>query len=230
MRVRIGTLLLVLLAVFAGFLSAEDEVLTKAFVIKFRKVDEVASIVNGLLSDRGAITLQPRLRTVVVQDTEKNLRQVEMAIAAFDVPPPAVELSVKLVRATKNPEVTPIAEEIKSMAKVSEVLKFNQYALLDSGLLQCEEGEKTALTLAKDYLLGFTADVIQEGNGIIRLKDFQLRRRKKDSEGKDVYVPLISVTINLRNGETLVLGASRFEESNQALMLILLGNVKKNVE
>src|SRR5262249_55073858 len=84
---------------------AEDTVLTKAFVIKFRKVDEVASIVNTLLSDKGAVTMQPRLQTIVVQDYEKNLRQIEMAITAFDVPPPAVEISVKLVRASKNPEV-----------------------------------------------------------------------------------------------------------------------------
>jgi hypothetical protein len=34
------------------------------------------------------------------------------------------------------------------------------------------------------------------------------------------------LTLNLRNAETLVLGASRFEESDQALMVILLAKVK----
>jgi hypothetical protein len=206
---------------------AEDSVLTKAFVIKFRKVDEVASIVNTLLSDKGAVTMQPRLQTIVVQDYEKNLRQIEMAITAFDVPPPAVEISVKLVRASKNQEVAGISDEIKNMAKLGEVLKYNQYSLLDSGLIESQEGENTVLSLAKDYQLSFLADVIEEGNGIIRLKNFQLKKRKKDSDGKEVFVSLISLTLNLRNAETLVLGASRFEESNQALMVILNGKVKK---
>jgi hypothetical protein len=150
-----------------------------------------------------------------------------MAITAFDVPPPAVEISVKLVRASKNQEVAGISDEIKNMAKLGEVLKYNQYSLLDSGLIESQEGENTVLLLAKDYQLSFLADVIEEGNGIIRLKNFQLKKRKKDSDGKEVFVSLISLTLNLRNAETLVLGASRFEESNQALMVILNGKVKK---
>lgn len=218
---------LTLLLLLQSFALGADQVLTKAFTIKFKKVDEVATIVNSLLSDRGAVTMQPRLQTLVVQDYEKNLRQIEMAIAAFDVPPPAAEVSVKLVRASKNTEETSISNEIKNMAKVAEVLKFNHYSLLDSGILQCEEGQNSVLSLAKDYQLSFVADIIEEKNNIIRLQNFQLKKRKKDSEGKEIFVPLLTVTINLRDGETLVLGASRFEESDQALLVILLGKVKK---
>jgi Bacterial type II/III secretion system short domain len=217
----------ILLLLFHSISLGADQVLTKAFTIKFKKVDEVATIVNSLLSDRGAVTMQPRLRTLVVQDYEKNLRQIEMAIAAFDVPPPAAEVSVKLVLASKNTEEASISSEIKNMARVAEVLKFNQYSLLDRGILQCEEGQNSVLSLAKDYQLSFVADIIEEKNNIIRLQNFQLKKRKKDSEGKEIFVPLITVTINLRDAETLVLGASRFEESEKALLVFLLGKVKK---
>ncbi len=207
--------------------NAQDTLLTKAFTIKFRKVDEVASVINGLLSEKGAVTLQPKLQTIVVQDYEKNLRQVEMAIAAFDVPPPAAEVSVKLVRASKTAEASPISDEIKNMARVGDVLKFNQYALLDSGIVECEEGQNSVLSLAREYQISFVPDIIQEGNNIIRLKNFQLKKKKKDGNGKDSYLALLTVTVNLRNAETLVLGASRFEESDQALLIMLLGKVKK---
>jgi len=217
---------LLLLLMLQSFAAGADQVLTKAFTIKFKKIDEVATIVNALLSDRGAVTMQPRLQTLVVQDYDKNLRQIEMAIAAFDVPPPAAEVSVKLVRASKTTEAS-ISNEIKNMAKVAEVLKFNQYALLDSGILQCEEGQNSVLSISKYYQLSFVADIIEEKNNIIRLQNFQLKKKKKDSEGKEIFVPLLTVTINLRDGETLVLGASRFEESDQALLVILLGKVKK---
>jgi Bacterial type II/III secretion system short domain len=212
---------------FAVFANAQDPLLTKAFTVKFKKVDEVASVINGLLSDKGAVTLQPKLQTLVVQDYEKNLRQIEMAIAAFDVPPPAAEISVKLVRATKNADPSPISEEIKNMARVGDVLKFNQYALLDSGIIECEEGENSSLSLAQEYQISFVPDIIQEGSNIIRLKNFQLKKKKKDSNGKETFLPLITVTVNLRNAETLVLGASRFEESDQALLIMILGKVKK---
>lgn len=219
-------ILLALLVLHQPMAQSEEQLLTKAITIKFKQVDEAASLVNSLLSDKGAVTLQPKLRTLVVQDYEKNLRQIEMAIAAYDVPPPAVEISIKLVRATKNNQVTPISDEIKQMAKLGEVLKFNQYVLLDTSLIQSEEGQSSVVSLAKDYQLSFVTDVIQEGKGIIRLKNFQLKKRKKEVKGNDVFVPLISLTLNLRNAETLVLGASRFEESDQALMVILLAKVK----
>ncbi len=213
--------------IFAVVANAQDPLLTKAFTIKFKKVDEVASVINGLLSDKGAVTLQPKLQTLVVQDYEKNLRQIEMAIAAFDVPPPAAEISVKLVRATKNADPAPISDEIKNMARVGDVLKFNQYALLDSGIIECEEGENSSLSLAQEYQISFVPDIIQEGSNIIRLKNFQLKKKKKDNNGKETFLPLITVTVNLRNAETLVLGASRFEESDQALLIMILGKVKK---
>ncbi len=209
--------------------SGQDPILTKAFVVKFKDVNEVASVINGLLSEKGAVTIQPKLRTLIVQDFEKNLRQVEMAIAAYDTPPPAVEISVKLIRASRNKDsaATPIADEIKNMTKLGEVLKFNQYSLLDSGLIECQEGENSVLLLAHDYQLSFLPDIIQEKGSIIRLKDFQLKKRRKDSDGKEFFAPMITVTLNLREAETLVLGASRFEESDQALLIVLLGKVKK---
>lgn len=220
-----------ILAFFALFavgsvLEAEDAVLTKAFTIKFKRVEEVASVINGLLSERGAVTMQPKLKTIVVQDAERNLRQVEMAIAAFDVPPPTAEISIKLVRASRSPKETPISDEIKNMAHVGDVLKFNDYALLDSGLIQCQEGEYSVLSLAKEYQLSFNADIIQKENKIIQLKNFQLKKLKKE-KGKEIFTPLITVTVNLRDSETLVLGASRFEDSDQALLVVLLGKVKK---
>jgi len=216
----------VLLILITVWLSAEEQVLTKAFTVKFKKVDEVASLINGMLSEKGAITLQPRLRTLVVQDYSSNLRNIEMAIADYDKAPPSVEISVKLVLAQKNAQDTSVSNEIKTMAKIGEVLRFNHYSVLDTGVVQSEEGRTTILTLASDYQLEFTTDVIQENGGTIRLKNFQLKKRKKEIHGKESFVTLLSVTINLRNAETLVLGASRFEESDHALLIILLGKVK----
>ena len=211
---------------WGAWLEAEEVILTKAFTVKFKKVDEVASLIDGMLSEKGAITLQPRLRTLVVQDYGTNLRKIEMAIADYDLAPPSVEISVKLVLARKSTQETPISDEIKNMAKIGEVLRFNHYSLLDSGLVESEEGRNTTLTLASDYQLNFITDVIQERSGTIRLKNFELKKRKKGIRGKETFATLLSVTINLRNAETLVLGASRFEESDHALLIILLGKVK----
>lgn len=220
---RASTILLLLLATTV---FAEDSIITKAFSIKFRKVEEAASLVNGLLSEKGAITLQPHIKTVVVQDFERNLRQVEMALVAFDTPPPSVELSVKLVLAQKTENAPAVSQEIKDIGKLGEVLRFNNYTLLDNGIITSEEGRVANLNLAKEYQISFLTDVIQEGNGIIRLKNFELKKRRKGRAKQESLVPLLSVTLNLKNEETLVLGASQFEESNRALLIILYGKVR----
>lgn len=220
-------LLVFLFVLCFSVVQAEEALLTRAFVVKFKKVDEVASLVNPLLSQKGAVTLQPSLHTVIVQDYETNLRQIEMTIAGFDVPPLSAEISVKLIRATKGQAQQPISDEIKSMAKIGDVLRFTDYSLLDTGTIRFQEGESSQLVLADIYQVSFLADVIQGSDGVIRLKSFQLRKHKKETKGRGAWVPVLSLTLNLRDGETLVLGASRFEASDQALLIILSGKVKR---
>ncbi len=217
--------LVVLLVSATAF--CEDTIVTRAFSIKFRRVEEAFAVINSLLSNKGSITMQPHLKMIVVQDYEMNLRQIEEAVTRFDVPPPSVEISVKLVLAKKTAVSNAISREIKDIGKLGEVLRFNDYTLLDSGVIISEEGRSSVLGLARDYQVNFLADVIQEGNGIIRLKNFQLKKRKRPRSEKESFSTLLSLTLNLRNGETLVLGASRFEESDQALLVILLGKVRK---
>lgn len=216
-----------LVLMFCALAVADDVVVTRAFRIQFRPVEDVVSVVNPLLSQNGSLTLQPGLRTIVVQDRETNIRQIEMAILDFDVPPPAVEISAKLILAAKRQNPLPISEEIKNMAGMGDILRYNQYSLLDSGTIESQEGERCTLRLARNYELRFVTDVIQEGGGIIRLKDFQLRKRKPGKSREETYVSLLTVTMNLRNEETVVLGASRFEQSEQALLIVLLGRIRK---
>ena len=218
---------IIAIAILSGNVFAEESIITKAFPVKFRKVEDAASLVNALLSEKGAVTMQPHIKTLVVQDYEKNLRQVEMALTEFDSPPPSIELSVKLVFARKTENAPPVSQEIKDIGKLGEVLRFNDYTLLDNGIITSEEGRPAVLNLAKEYQISFTTDVVQEGNGVIRLKNFQLKKKRKGRAKSEAMVPILSVTLNLKNAETLVLGASQFEESNHALLIVLLGTVKK---
>lgn len=206
-------------------LFAEDALLTRAFTIKFRKVEDAAITVNRLLSEHGAVTIQPHIKTIVVQDYEPNLRKIEAALASYDTPAPSMDLSIKLVLAKKVDGVVPPDQE--DIGNVGKVLRFNQYSVLDRGAVTSQEGRVAALNLAEEYQLTFVTDSIQEDNGLIRLKNFELRKIKKGKGGKDSAPPLLSMTLNLRNAEQLVLGASRFEGSDQALLIILVGKVKK---
>jgi len=206
-------------------LFAEEVLLTRAFTIKFRKVEDAAITVNRLLSERGAVTIQPHIKTIVVQDYESNLKKIEAALSSYDTPAPFIDLSIKLVLAKKvDGKVPPDQSDI---GKVGQVLRFNQYSVLDNNAVTSQEGRTAAVNLAEEYQLTFVTDSIQEDSGLIRLKNFELRKIRKGKGGKDAAPPLLSMTLNLRDAEELVLGASRFEGSDQALLIILMGRVKK---
>ena len=222
---RSSPLVMVFLFLLPFQLFAEETLLTRAFTIKFRKVEDAAMIVNRLLSEQGAVTIQPHMKTVVVQDHESNLKKIESALASYDLPAPSMDLSIKLVLAKKvDGAISPRQDDVGSLGKV---LRFNQYSVLDNGALSSQEGRTSAINLAEQYQLTFVTDSIQQDSGIIRLKNFELRKIRKGKGGKDSAPPLLSMTLNLRNDEQLVLGASRFEDSDQALLIILVGKVKK---
>ena len=220
-----SSILLIFLLLVSFQLSAEETLLTRAFTIKFRKIEDATITVNRLLSDRGAVTIQPHIKTIVVQDYEANLKKIEAALASYDTPAPSVDYSIKLVLAKKvSGNVPPSQEDI---GKIGQILRFNQYSLLDGGNVSSQEGRSSAMNFADTYQLTFMTDSIQEDRGIIRLKNFELRKIKKGRGGKEPTAPLLSMTLNLKDAEQLVLGASRFEDSDQALLIILVGKVKK---
>jgi hypothetical protein len=138
----------------------------------------------------------------------------------------SVEFSIKLMVATKSDQ-SPVSKQIKYIGNTGDSARFYNYALLDDGMVTSIEGRPAGLYLAREYQVRFLTDTIQEKEGIIRLKNFELRKIRRGKGGKDPVTPLISANLNLRNAETAILGASKVDESDQTILIILLGKVKK---
>jgi hypothetical protein len=137
----------------------------------------------------------------------------------------SAEVSVKLMMAVKSDQVA-ATKQIKYIGNTGDAARFYNYALLGDGMVTSIEGSNAGLYLGREYEVRFLTDRIQEKEGIIRLKNFELRKVRKGKGGKDMLPPLISATLDLRNSETAVLGANRVDE-DQAILLILVGKVKK---
>jgi len=138
---------------------------------------------------------------------------------------PAAEVSIQLMMATKSDQT--VAKQIKYIGNTGDATRFYNYGLVGDGVITSTEGNRTGLYLGREYQVRFVTDTIQQKDGIIRLKNFELRKVRKGRGGKDSAAPLISTTLDLRNSETVVLGASKIDEEDQALLVILIGKVKK---
>ncbi|HKD11251.1 MAG TPA: secretin N-terminal domain-containing protein, partial [Thermoanaerobaculia bacterium] len=143
MRKRVlfaGLLALALLAfpLVAG--AAEkppEEASVRVFVLKWKRVEEAALLIRPHLSDSASVTLTQRLNAMTVTDREENLKTIAGIIADFDVPPRGFTFAVKLVRARADVPAGSMGGEIEGLgAKLKAMFQFNDYALIDSGVLR----------------------------------------------------------------------------------------------
>ncbi|HYV42691.1 MAG TPA: secretin N-terminal domain-containing protein [Thermoanaerobaculia bacterium] len=205
----------------AGSTPAADASV-RVFVLKYRRVEEAALLIRPHLSESASVTLTPRLNAMTITDREENLKTVAKVIAEFDAPPRGFSFAVKLVRARTDAPAGTIAQEIGGLgAKLKSMFQFNDYALLDSAVIQGVEGRPLSYRLGDEYVLTFSIGAAGSGEELL-LSPFALSRMKKDEQGRPSTVPLYRASITVTLNQTLVVGASKEEGSKNALILILL--------
>ena len=73
---------------------------TQLFTVRFKDVNDVYLLIEPLLSAKGSVSMQPRLKTLAVTDDEDTLRRVEEMIRSYDLPPKNVEVALQLILAS----------------------------------------------------------------------------------------------------------------------------------
>lgn len=213
---------LVAFALVALPLMAAEEASVRVFVLKNKRVEEAALLIRPHLSDSASITLTQRLNAMTVTDREQNLKTIAKIIAEFDSPPRGFTFAVKLVRARADVAAGSMAQEIGGLgAKLKTMFQFNDYALIDSAVIQGLEGKPVSYRLGDEYVLTFAIGPVGAGDELL-LSPIALSRLKKNEQGRMVPVPLYRASLPVALNQTLVLGASRDEASKNALILILL--------
>jgi len=216
-----------ILMVMELYAYEEEVIQSKSYKIKFKTVEEVASVIEPLLSQRGTITLQPKNRIITVSDAAQNLSEIENMLISFDVPSPGVKMFFKLIYAEKKEK----AEEMKNVPdyilKMRNIFQYTDYEVIDEFLIESIEGDEPSFRMGKDYRIKFKVAYISGKKGLIQLKNFSLDKIEKGIK-KDVrYTNLLTTTINLKDRETVIIGATKLEESPKALFIALSGQLKR---
>jgi len=224
---RLRKTLLLAAALLAFLLPASstgaEELSIKVFKLNYRRVEEAALLIRPHLSDAASVTLTQRLNAMTVTDREENLKTIAKVVADFDVPPRGFTFAIKLVRARADVPAGSISKEIGGMgAKLKALFQFNDYALIDSELLRGVEGRRVECRLGQDYALSFSIAPAGGGDELL-LSPFTLSRvRAGGNLGPLIQTPLYRAPMPIKLNQTLIIGASREEQSKTALILILL--------
>lgn len=187
------------------------------FSFKYKDADKAAAMIKALLSSEGSMSIQPSANALVVTDRAENLKTIAKALAEFDVPPQPIRLVVRLVGASRVEGNPRVPDDLKDLAPKLGMLRFNSLEDLGSADVAGREGDPGIVTLPSGYRAEFKFGAYDPASDSIQISDFHLSKLQSDQ-----LASLLKTTLNLRIGQTYIVGATKGPQSPRALMIVLV--------
>jgi len=208
--------------------DSDQKLEEKTFTLRFKDLNEATIKIRPFISSQGAILIRPQLKQLVVKDFPSNLEQIEKVIRALDLPPKQLVIAIHFIEASKASQPGKVSVELEEVAnRLSGVLNFNNYELVDKVLLKAVEGQNFQHQAGNRYYISFYGDFIDDGPGVIKLLNFTLFKSELLPNGKYRYKKLFSSALNLIDQQTIVVGASKSEMSDRALLMVITAKVQR---
>lgn len=212
-----------------GSVAAADEPLSaRAFEVRYRNLSDAADLISPLLSDEGSLTLRPRLKRLVIQDTEAVLDRVAALLSDFDLPPKNVEITLSLFLGRDQREESGgtetahgvFSKEVRGVIEtLGDFTKWTAYEPLGSRSVTGVEGGRVEAHLSEEYRVIFTVNAVHESQGTVKFDSFALQRLSRDSQGREAVDELYKTGMVLNVGRLHVVGAASGADSKRALFL-----------
>jgi len=210
------TLLLVTASAFADDAAEVGKSLSvRTFQFKYKKAENAASVIKPLMSADGSISIRAAGNSLVVTDLPENMKKIAAALATFDVDAQPFRLSVRLVSAGRAAAGEGrVPGELRDVAPKLGLLRYNVLDNVGSAEVLGKEGEPGQIDLS-GYRADFKFGEYDQASDSINLVDFKLSRLEGDQ-----LSPMIKTTLNLKIGQTVIIGATKQPESKRALMIV----------
>lgn len=211
--------LLLCTAAVAETADAGKTLSARTFQFRHKLAENAATIIKSLMSPEGTMAIQPSSNALVVTDKPENLKAVAAAIAAFDSPPQLFRLSIQLVTASRVAVAPKVPAEMKDVAMKLAMLRYNAFESLGLTEATAKEGDPGLVDLASGYRAEFRLGEYDPTSDSVKVNDLRISRFQ--GEKKDQLTQLIKTSLNLKIGQTVILGASRAPQSERALMMVV---------
>jgi Bacterial type II/III secretion system short domain len=189
----------------------------RTFTFKYKDADKAAAMIKPLMSNEGSVSMQASTNALVVTDRPENLKAITKALTEFDLPPQAFRVIVRLVGASRAEGGPRVTNETKDIAPKLAMLGFNSLEDLGSADVAGREGDPGIINLASGYRADFKFGEYDPASDSVQISDFRLSKQQSDQ-----LTPLLKTTLNLRIGQTYIVGATKAPKSQRALMIVLI--------
>jgi hypothetical protein len=244
-----ATIVFVSLFLFAGLIpivNAQQDSGTSNLrkeIVKVNYIDarSAYSILLPYMSKNGKLQLVRESNMLIIEDIPDIAEKILSILKEIDVKPLDLQFTVDLIVGTmssKSPVDMATSElssdkKIKSdplIKELSKLLTYDSFKRLDSTLINVQDNGRSTQMLGgagMSFRLDLQPRYIKEDNNDFIRVDLNLLNRKYRKDGSPLSLTLIETTISLKSGERSVVGVSKLNGGEMALILILSGVVKK---
>jgi hypothetical protein len=210
------TLLLLTASAFADDAAEVGKSLSvRTFQFKFKKAESAAAVIKPLMSDEGSISIRAAGNSLVVTDAPENMKRIAEELVKWDVEAQPFRLSVRLVSAGRvGANEARVPGELRDIGPKLALMRYNALDSIGGAEVLGKEGEPGQLEL-NGYRADFKFGEYDPASDSINLVDFKLSRLAGDQ-----LSPMMKTTLNLKLGQTVIIGATKQPQSQRALMIV----------
>ena len=249
MKRSIGILLvfLLLLGVTTSIFAIEEQQprpeLRKEFVkLKYVKAKQVHQLLLGYRSEYGDIRTEDELNIVTIRDIPEFVEKMLSLIKEIDVKPVDILFTVDLIVGSFKEELEevtavrkkPIDKELESdpvMKEMQRVMSFRTLDKIGSALIRVRDGSYSDQRIGGadlEFRLRMRPRHIKEEKGDSFQVELELQHERVKRTGGAVQrenVTLLETGLNLKSGEKTIVGISKLDGDDRALVLVISGKI-----
>ena len=238
---KIGTLSLVFFLLCGSILGFQrtsgerGETKTEIVTLKYIDVKWAEDLLRSYTSRHGTIKRLHEGNKLVIEDTPENVEKILSILKEIDAKPLDLQFHVDLILgSTASQSDKGVDKELKSdpvIKELGQLLRYKSFTQLDTALMKVQDNKHSSQRMGGEQLM-FRLDLrpryIEEDKGdSIQVELYLSQDMGLTSEGKRRSITLVETSLSIKSGERTVVGVSKLNGGDKALILILSGSVVK---
>ncbi len=214
---------------------------TRKEIVKVNYIEarSAYSILMPYMSRNGKLQLVRESNMLIIEDIPEIVEKILSILKEIDVKPLDLQFTVDLILGSMSGdwEADPLHErslkDLKSDPLIKELRKlltYESFKRLDSTLINVQDNSRSTQMLGGEgmsFRLDLQPRYIKEEKGDSIRVELSLSSRQYKKDGSPLSLTLINTTLSLQSGDRSVVGVSKLNGGDKALILILSGVVKK---
>ncbi len=220
--------------------NTEKPVLRKE-VVKVNYIDARSAygILQPYTSGYGKIQVVRESNMLIIEDIPDIVDKIQTILKEIDIKPLDLQFTVDLILGSTSEmsegEEASAAPDRKLRSdplikELSKLLTYKSFKRLDSTLINVQDNSRSTQRMGGEgmsFRLDLNPRYIKDENSDSIRVGLHLTSSRYKSDGSPISITLIDTTLSLRDGDRSVVGVSKLNGGDKALILILSGTIKK---